>query len=679
MSLSQGIKFVILGLLLLPLVVSEAMSSPLHLTGNWSQPYGDDSDQWKLGQSYNLDLSNDLTSALRISGNVRYTTNKKKDAADTETLSPSLLIGLNNDLFSLSLNGMENRRKVEDEPTTINRSWSTTFITSLDDRYWPQLRLNYNQNFTTDDASPRSTDQQSNMFDSSLKYSWRFLSFLYDFSNSIDTNHIDKTENESNNHSARVQFQDTYWDNCLSIIASHKYTHNSNTISTTSGSSQISRPLLPTAGIASLDDTPLTDPLSPESTLIDNDSFTPTSIELVQPTETVNVGVQINLEDFNEIIFSLDREINSDVQSRLTWSFYGSLNNDDWQLLTIPATVVYSVEDGRSLVTIQFASTVSNLRYVKAVITSTAGIGTAYITEIDVNQLVTLNAGDSSLTTVSRTHLSQGSISYRPWDQWSIGYTFNRNDTSSDSGSTSVQLSQILNSALTVNRYFALSMSINESTDDIENQDVVKNRSYSLSYRATPLDSLSFSLGGTRSEYREDNTVVNRSDTFNSHLAATIYPDLTAGFSTNWTRNTDEETGIETTNWDYRVDIAARFTDTFNLSASYTFRDNDDGSTENNYELNTVYRPSSYISLTSGYKHTKSIDNIYSTLNFRLTQKIQTDFRYAYLEADTTVQSASFNLTWNLSTIFNIRQSLAWSLDDTEESWSGLTTVNYNF
>ena len=134
MSLLQGIKKIVAPLSLVLLFAVEAAPSPLHLTGNWSQPYGDDSDQWKLGQSYNLDLSNDLTSALRVSANMRYTTNKKKDSADTETLSPSILIGLNNDLFSLSLNGMENRRKVEDEPTTINRSWSTTFISSLDER-----------------------------------------------------------------------------------------------------------------------------------------------------------------------------------------------------------------------------------------------------------------------------------------------------------------------------------------------------------------------------------------------------------------------------------------------------------------------------------------------------------------------------------------------------------------
>lgn len=679
MSLLQGIKKTVASLSLALLFAVEAASSPLHLTGNWSQPYGDDSDQWKLGQSYNLDLSNDLTSALRMSANMRYTTNKKKDSADTETLSPSVLIGLNNDLFNLSLNGMENRRKVEDELTTINRSWSTTFISSLDERYWPQLRLNYSQNTTTDDASPKTSDQQSDIFDSSLKYKWRFLSFLYDFTNSIDTNKIEDTENENTNHSARIQWQDTYWNNRLSVIASHKYSHDKNTITATSGSSQISRPLLPSAGITSLDDTPSNDPLASEPALIDNDLFTPTGVELLQPTETVNVGVQINLESFNELVFYLDREIDATTQSRLSWSFYGSLNNDDWSPVTTPTTIIYSVEDGRTLVTVEFPSAVENLRYIKAVVTSTAGVSTAFITEIDVNQLVTLAPGDSSLTTLTRTHLSQGSISFRPWDQWNLGYTFNRNDTDSDSRSQSLQFNQTLNSALNLNRYFALSMSVTETTDDIEDQDTIKNRSYALSYRATPLNSLSFSLGGTRTEHFIDSSLNSRSDTLNSHLSATLFPDLTAGLSANWTRSQDKENNEETTNWDYRFDIAARFTDSFNLSASYTYRDNDDGSSDNNYEINTVYRPSTYISLTTGYKRNDATDNLYSTLNFRLTRKIQTDFRYAYLKADTTVQSASFNLTWNLSTIFNLRQSLAWADDGEEQTWSGLTTLNYNF
>ena len=69
-----------------------------------------------------------------------------------------------------------------------------------------------------------------------------------------------------------------------------------------------------------------------------------------------------------------------------SWSFYGSLNNEDWSPVTTPATIIYSVEDGRTLVTVEFSSAVENLRYVKAVVTSTAGVSTAFITEIDVNQ-----------------------------------------------------------------------------------------------------------------------------------------------------------------------------------------------------------------------------------------------------------------------------------------------------
>ena len=678
MPLLQGIKNSLV-LLVLLIFAADGVASPVHLSGNWSQPYGDDTDQWKLGQSYNLDLSNDLTSALRISANMRYATNKKKDSADMETLSPSVLVSLNNDLFNLSLNGMENRRKVEDEPTNINRSWSSTFVSSLDERYWPQLRLNYSQSMTTNDASPKTTDQESQTFNSSIKYSLYFLSFLYDFSKSIDNDLLDDTENENTNHSGRVQWQDSYWNNRLSVVASHKYTRDTNVITAPTEGGQIDRDLLPSAGLASLDDTPLDDALTSEPSLIDGDDLTPTAIEVLQPGETVNVGVQINLESFNKLTFYLDREIDTNVQSRLSWSFYGSLDNQDWNLITVPATIVYSSEDARTVVTIEFSSSVENLRYVKAAILSTAGLDTAYFTEITVSQLVTLPPGQNSLTTLTRTHLSQGSISFRPWDKWNLGYTLNRNNTTADNRSESLQFNQTLNSSLNLNRWFALSMSVNESRDEIEQQEKIKNRSYAMSYRTTPLDSLSFSVGGTRTERLTDSERVSRSDTLSSHLSATLYPDLTAGLSANWTRSADMENDSESSDWDYRIDIAARFTDSFNLSTSYTYRNNDDGSVENNYEINTVYRPSTYISLTTGYRHTETIDNLYSTLNFRLTRKIQTDFRYVYLKSDTKGQTANFNLTWNLSSIFNIRQSLAWADEDSGQTWSGVTTVNYNF
>ena len=95
--------------------------------------------------------------------------------------------------------------------------------------YWPQLRLNYSQNTTTNDTSPKTSDQQSYIFDSSFKYKWRFpVIFSTSFSNSIDTNKIEDTENENTNHSTRIQWQDTYWNNRLSVIASHKYSHDKN-------------------------------------------------------------------------------------------------------------------------------------------------------------------------------------------------------------------------------------------------------------------------------------------------------------------------------------------------------------------------------------------------------------------------------------------------------------------
>lgn len=679
MPLSQGIKIIAYALLLSLVTLSSVQASPLHLTGNWSKPFGDDANQWRLGQSYNLDLTNDITSALRVTGNVRYTTTKQESGSETKTLSPSILLGLNNDLFNLSLNGMQSERQVDSDPKTRTRSWSTTFISAIKDERWPKIRLNFSQNFTDNDANPATTDQETTSFDSGFQYNWSFLTLLYDYTTSTNTNNISNTENKNNNHSARIQAQESFWNNRLSVIASHKYTNSDNTISTTSGSGQIIRPLLPLAGLSSIDDTPLTDPLNPEAGLIDNDLFTATTIELVQPTETLNVGLQTNLENFNELIFYLDREITDDIQTRLHWDFYGSLNNIDWQANLPLATISYANEEGHTLVTVRFANTISNIRYIKAVITSDPGIGTAFISEIEANEITTLSAGDNSLTTKSETHQSQGSISFRPWSKWNIGYNINRTESLPDQSAESIQLSQTLSSSLNWNRYLALSMSVSDSTDEIEGQEEITNRSYALSYRANPIDSLTFSLGGTRTDRFEDSQRTSRSDTLNSHLTATIFPDLTASFSANLTKNTDDIESTESNSKDFKVNLAARFTSSFNVSLNYTYRTSDDSDSSSDYEINSVYRPSSYISLTSGFKHSEKSNNLYSTLNFRLTHKIQTDLHYSYFDAETELHNASFNLTWNISNILNLRQNLAWINDDDDQSWSGLTSINYNF
>lgn len=664
---------------LLALSASSVSASPLHLTGNWSRPFGDDSDQWQLGQSYNLDLANDITSALRVNGNVRYTTTRQQSGSETKNLSPSILFALNNDLFNLSLNGMQSRRQVDNDPATQTRSWSSTLTSLTKNRSWPRLRLNFNQNFTDNDDNPATIDQKSTSFASGIQQQWSFLSILYDYTRQLNEDNITETKNKNINHSGRIQLQQSFWQQRLNGVVSHKYTTNNNVISTTAAGNRIVRPLLPVTAIAGLDDTPLTDPLSAEAALIDQDTFTPTAIELGQWDETVNVGLQINLENINEIIIYLDREISAATSNRLNWDFYGSLDNVNWMNNLPPATLDYSTDSGRTLIRVRFASTVTAQRYIKAVITSSAGTGTAFITEIEANEITTLNEGERSLSTKSQSHQTQGSITFRPSSRWQLSYHFNRNETLPDQSLESLQLSNTLSSSLDWNRFFAIAASISESSDTIEDKDEIKNRSYALSYRANPLNSLSFSLGTTHTERLEDNLCTNRSDTWNSHLSATLYPDLTASISANVIQSDEPLHDTQTTSKEFKLNLAARFTASFNLALGYTYHRGEEGDPDHEYLVNAIYRPSPYVSLTSGYTHSRTNKNLYSILNLRLTPKIQSDFRYGYTAAETTLHSAGCNLTWHISSVLNLRQAVAWSKDESEHLWSGLTSLNYNF
>nr|WP_320116138.1 hypothetical protein [uncultured Desulfuromonas sp.] len=660
---------------------SSADSALLQLNGNWNQPYGDDSDSWKLGQSYSLSLGNDLTSALRFSGSMRYTTNQSQDTATTETLAPSLRMGLNNDLFDISVNASQTERKTGSSDTTLNRSWNTTFVTRLDESYWPRLRVNFGQNSTTNDSSPKTTDTHSTNVSSSLNYTWHGMTLLYDFTNSITTNEITETENDTTTHTLRGQLQQSLWNNRVNIIASHQYSHN-RSISTTTGSSrEITQNIHVVSGLYSLDDTPQDDALGNESALIDGDRLTSTTVQLIQPTQTVNVGVQINLNPFNELIFYLNREIDQSIRNLLNWTFYTSQDNQNWSQMATFVSPSYELENGQTIVRFNFDQEIENIRYVKAILTRSVSTETVYLTEIEVNYLLTLNEGDNAYTSTTTSQRSQAGISVRPWEKWSLGYTAQRHENRTSSDTHSVQLNQSFNSALTWNRFFALSMNINDNTDDIDGQDPTTSRSYSLAYQANPLNTLTFSLGATRSERYTDTDKTNQTDNINCHLSAVLFPDLSAGVSANWNqiKTFDDDNGDATSkSRSYQFNLATRFTPRFNFSANCSLTQDDEEDGGFSYSLNSTYRPSSYFSMTTSYQHGNG-DSFSHRFNLWLTNKIQSDVRYTFIKTDSTLQSIRFSAIWNLSQQLNLRNTINWSKDDEDTTWKGLATVNYNF
>ncbi len=644
----------------------------LHMNGNWSIPFGDDDGPWTLGQSYSLSLNRDITSVISVGGNVRYSSIEHQSTKKTTTLSPSLTLGISNDLFRYNLSGSQDIRQKGSEPTTTTSSWISSISTNFPNELWPQFRMSYGESRDSDDATPSTVNSDSKNLTAGVDYSWRTIKMLYNYTYTTDNDKISDSKSLSIGHSTNVQFSKDLFDDRLSVRGSHQYSINTTKVSTTVVDGQVIVDLIASMAYSAIDNTPLTGSLPALPALNDQDLFTATTAEIPGVGDRLNLGLQIDLQTFRRLQFYFDRLLTTTTQNRLHWTFYSSMDNNIWSQLSTNPAITYVEEDSRTIARVIFPADLSGIRYIKAVITADSGLDTAYFAEILAQDELSSSAGTVSNDYTSENY--QASINYRPWEPFQIGYSFNRSLSDSDRSPLSTQDNHTVSSHLNLNRFFIVSLSLSENDDKIKGQDKNTNRSYAVSYQANPVDTMTFSLNGTRSDYYEAGTKERRTTGISTTLATVIIPDLTTNISYQSNVSKDYTDDSKTTSDTYTINLMARINPRLNLSYYYNY--NEVGT----HNASLLFHPSDQLSLTLSAMLTDNTENYSVSSHYRLTRKIQTDISYLYsITDDGNVYGSRFNLTWDISSSLSIRQSLDWRKDTTEERWAGLLSISYNF
>ncbi len=646
----------------------------LHLNGNWSVPFGDDDGPWDLGQSYNLSLDHDPTAMINLNGNLRYTTTEQQREDKTSTLAPSLSVGVNNDLFRFNLSGSQNIRQTGNDPTYTYQSWSSNFSTNFENTLYPQFRLSYGQSVSSNDARPVTLDSDSDNFSAGVDYQWDFIKLRYNYRNDTNTDEISHSTNKTVGHSTNVQLTKNLFNNRLSLSASHQYSINTTETSTTIDGGQILVDLIAAAAFAGIDNTPADDPLPPLPALNDQDFLTATSAQIPAVGQSLNLALQVDLQTFSRLKLYFDRNLSTTTQGRLHWSFYTSQDNDNWVPIPAIPSVDYieEVENDHTIARVIFPNPVSGVRYVKIVLDADPGFSTAYITEIVSQEEVT---GSSDTVTNDYTAQNiQASVNYRPWGPLQLGYSFNRSISDSDRSALSVQDNHIFSTHLNMNRYVNISLSAGEYRDKIKGQDDTWNRTYAFSYQLSPVDSTTFSLNGTRNDHYIGDQKDHSTDSISANLATVIVPDLTANLTYQWNLNRDFEDNTTTRDNTCTANLMARVSSRLNISYFYSYNE------VSSHSASLLYHPSELLSFTASAMVEEETQSYSTSLHWRLTNKIQTDLRYilSFIDQETS-HGSRFNLNWDISSYLSIRQSLDWSKSETENRWSGLITVSYNF
>lgn len=674
----QQIKYLILAgvvLSLLGLFALNSSAAGLQLNGNWSTPFGDDDGPWNLGQSYNLSLGHDFTSAIKMNANLRYSTNERQGFEKTENMSPSITLGLTNDIFRISVNGSQNQRWSADTPKSTTTAWNSTIASNLTDQRWPKLRLTYGESNSTTDESPKTQDADTKSLSTSMDYSWEFIQLLHNYRNTQNTDNISQRETESQNHSSNIQIAKSIWNNKISFSGSYQHSESDSTTSslTKSTGGTITLDVPSSGSFAGLDSTPETGTLPNAPSLNDGNTVTATTIELPGIAEQLNIALQVNFNPTNRLQVHFDRQLTATTQQRLHWALYTSINGNDWTLLPEIPLIEFIDEDDQTYALLSLTTEIRTARYIKAVITKDLGGDSAFITEMLAQQDVLLGDDKTKFSTSNTSRQIQASINYRPWEKLQVGYSFSQNENEPSNGATSTQKTHSVNSHLNLNRYFSLSLNMGESTDTIEGLSENRSQSYSFAYLTSPIDSVNFSVNGTRSNQFEDDLKTQTSDSISSNLTTTIVPDLTTSIAYVWTKNTDHSSDLITTNNSYTFNLMARINS--RLNASYYFSRQDSTS----HRMSLSYRPSDLISTTLSAIKTDDATSYSTTVHWRITPKIQNDLNYSLSQVGSdTSHNATYNFSWNISQYFSIRQNMRWSKSDEESTWSGLLSLSYS-
>ena len=644
----------------------------LHPPPAWGQPMSatanlnyritetEEDSTWDFTQSYNLSYLQEITAALNFDGNIRYNYNMSNEGDDGSQLNPNLNLTLRNDLFSASLGTTLRRLDYDEQALRESWSWDASCFSQWDEK-WPSLRLNYNESYSRDDANPRQQDDKSTQTGIGINYEWRFLEFSYDYRLTNSYDYVDNNSFVSNYHHATLQLSKSwsFWQDRATIGMDQRLTYDHNKSENNVGAGNefltIARRL---TGSYAIDNTPTEGELSENRALTDRNYLVSAGIQIAVPINYHNIGFLAEDRSVNRIKVYFDRELKASETQKLNWQIYISEDGLEWTKTSDLALVSYEFDP----VNVQTVAVINNgyliNSYGKIVVRTTENLfEPIYITEIEVGEVQI--AETDQVKTTRENWLSESSLNFSlaPLDNWTLSANFDyledHRQESDRPDDTRTEINGSLTSDYYLNRYFWLTLGANENrkkdeTDGFSEDDKEDlSRSYTAALKSTPLETLDISLVYTHGENFEDGDKTSTYDNLNFSLAAQIYPDVSADFSTFWNKS-DEETDFT-----WRFDATARLTRKINLDL---YCDNLD-----RYGLNLNWRPSDIFSLTSLIDRDDEAETntLGSTLAWVCTKTLRSSVNYYLTDSPESLdQRISFNCNWTPCPLINLSSDL---------------------
>lgn len=681
-----------IGVLLLSAAPRFSVADPISWNANWnySRSGGEEQDvRWNMGESYSASISRDISRAMNTGASVRYSQQRDGEDQWQGSLNPSLSWGLRNDLFSFQVGGNESRRKRRGSDESVSRSLSTSFSTSLAEK-WPQLRLNYSRGENFDKASPPRQDSWSESYNSSINYELAGLKGFYSGRYSRGADDISASENDSTSHMAKLEGGYSFWKRRLQWSFSGQYNENENTstVRARSGTTVFIAQYV-TEQYAGFDDNPIYSELERNSALGDGNEESAAQDWNDDTDEDLSIAARLDRQDLDQIEMVFPGEPDLQFRQQLRATLYVSSNNRDWEKSSVSLQQRWEedpVFERWNL--ILDLDTTLNAPYVKIVFDEPGGVwDPVQISECYWNRAVEATGDEVSTTTSFERYEYQTSVNVRPLEGWNLSASYAYDRSTPGQGAETEETQQSYGVQWQPGASLSFQARYSENETLMEEQDSETGRNWSVSSQWDPLDTLSTALSFNCSENFIDAELQSRTYTASSNLSAQLLPDWSASLNGSWSQSENMLNGTEVTSNSWSFDTTAQLRPSvrvsmyFNHGATTTeqIRGDDDTSTfDCGMSLN--YRPSDVLQNNNSISYDRNADSasFSSNLSLRLSSELQSSLSASYTFEDDVSQNYNASLVWLTTRRLSLRQSVQYSKTDTSQ-WSYSASCSYSF
>ena len=654
-----------------------------------------ETDFYQFDQTYNLNVSKTFFPYLNLETGAVYEYNQLKAdtegdnvKVDEEILNPFVELNLNGPIYNAGLAARARRReeKITDLPKTrADRDTISGSIGMTPAEPFPVWNLSYSQVHTYDDPETIDQIQKTTLLDTA----WRPLESL-----NIDYTYtrVDSEERTLNfdtlqqTHFGRIGYARNFLNDRLFLNAGYSINYNSFEFSSQSGF--VENPLLRTAGLSSLNNTPEDGPaLSINDALIDGNVVASAGLNIGtdgDQTQRLNIGLDLGFPQVvDQIRIWVDRELTTVVASSFTWSVYTSPDNSDLSTWTLVATIspaTFPTFENR----FEISFPQVNTRFIKVVTLplSPAAIGAAGFANIFVTEMQALitESGSSQTTETSVTDQNvnlnmRGRLSDKTVANYNMVYSQQDTDPDND------QRTQLSNSAFlnhTFNNVFSTNVNGQRTDISVQDQDST-NYNYGASLRAVWMPTFDQALTYTgRYEDSQAGTAYQNSIFLRSN--AILYRGWSSFLDMGYTW---EETfsGETITSSIIRPGTSLQPHPTLDLNMDFSFKRTEQSgedigpSDESKWNVQVFYTPLSNLSLfakVNGLHRDGDTDTFQQyTMNWSPFPdgELQLFFTFNQVLMSENNQKQTVvgpGLTWTIGRHFTLDASYNWTTDDSD-------------